>query len=237
MKRKTILALLLALLFVMMRPTAASAVLEEGVIYSQGYLLYQLSDGGIVIVGYVGDDEEEVVVPNFLAGYPVSVIAAGAFEDAEYLKVIYLPDTIMSIEEGAIPAGISVVRDYNLKTDVTVNPATGTVDPATLPEPSQPTGEIVYQNEETGVTVVDETFLYPVEIIEDELDDDPVPTPSPAPTAKPTPSPAPDPTAAPDVETATEPGNGMLLGSVAAVMLLAALVIVLARRRDKEKNG
>ena len=229
MKTAKLCFALLLILTMLLLPVSANAELQPGVTYSQGAILYQYDNGGITIVGYVGDEgEETVVVPNFLAGYPVSTIAAGAFADAEYLRTIYLPDTIMTIEAGAIPTDIGVVRDYNLQNG-------GSDDVSGLPVPTQPVGEIIYQNEEIGVTVVDETFLYPEEVFEDEPAHPPeaTPEPSPEPTPAPTetPEPTPEATEAPAEEAAEKSGGaiGWIIG--AAVLVCGGAAVVLLRKK------
>ncbi len=171
---KKLFAALMATLFVVLLCVSATACAEE-TLYSLGTLLYRVEDGGVTIVSYVGEDEEIVVIPNRIGEYPVSKIAAGAFDYAEGVTVIYLPDTIMEIEPGAIPGNVAVVRDYNLYADVSVDPSTGAVDPATLPTPEQARGELVYQSEDKGVTIVDETYLYPKETVEEDETDAPKP--------------------------------------------------------------
>ena len=81
-------------------------------IYTEGYLEYRVEDDAISICGYFGS-ESEVTVPAFIAGYPVSEIASGAFEDAETVEKVNLPDTIMRIEEGAFGRNQTVVYDSN----------------------------------------------------------------------------------------------------------------------------
>lgn len=107
MKRllKYILTFLCALLVFPIQVQAAD-------IYTEGYLEYRIEDDAISICGYFGS-ESEVTVPAFIAGYPVSEISAGAFEDAETVEKVNLPDTIMRIEEGAFGRNQTVVYDSN----------------------------------------------------------------------------------------------------------------------------
>lgn len=60
---------------------------------------WEATDNGIVITGYLGD-EEIVSVPGKIQGQTVTTIAADAFRDAQCHTVI-LPDTLLSLEEGA----------------------------------------------------------------------------------------------------------------------------------------
>lgn len=232
MKRQ-IAWLLIALLLLAALPIGTIA---DETVYSQGYLLYRIEDGGITICGYVGDDEEVVVIPNMLAGYPVSKIAAGTFMDCPQVKTIYLPDTIMEIEDGAIPTRISVVRDYNLERG-----------DKELPIAPAPTGEIVPQ-ENPALTVIDQTFLNPISSEEDIIIDDDLVTPEPTvlPTAEPTDQPADpaseppqktdpeqiadQPTAAPEQKTTAAPeekteGKGIGPGGIAAIVIGAVVAL------------
>lgn len=101
-------------------------------IYTEGYLKYVLEGESISICGYFGS-EKEVTIPSSIAGYPVSKIAKGAFTDSKTVEKLILPDTIMTIEEGAIGQGMTVVYDGNIERVPTIpedtenneKPATG----------------------------------------------------------------------------------------------------------------
>lgn len=82
-------------------------------IYTEGYFKYTVEDDSVAIVEYYGN-EETVTVPSMIAGNPVNTIKSGAFVNTG-VKVLNLPDTIMTIEEGAIGYGIQIV--YNSNTD------------------------------------------------------------------------------------------------------------------------
>lgn len=82
-------------------------------IYTERYFSYKIQEESIVICEYWGR-ETEVTIPASIAGYPVSVIASGAFIGSKVEK-IYLPDTIMAIESNAIPLGTVVVYNSNIK--------------------------------------------------------------------------------------------------------------------------
>lgn len=81
-------------------------------VYTEKTFEYTIADESVTIVGYFGNDAE-VTVPSMIAGYPVNAIATGAFTRAT-VKTLYLPDTIMTIEPGAIRAGITVVYNANI---------------------------------------------------------------------------------------------------------------------------
>ena len=102
-KDKWISILFIALFLLMM--TAGSVCASET--YSSGYFHYTLDDESVSVTGYFGK-EETVTVPPSIAGYPVSRICSGAFVKAKTVKVINLPDTIMTIEEGAFKEGQTV---------------------------------------------------------------------------------------------------------------------------------
>ena len=86
--------------------------------YTEGYFAYQIEDDSVTICGYFGK-ESEVTVPAMIVGNPVSKIAKGAFADNTTVQKVNLPDTIMTIEEGAFASGISVVYNSNTGEPVT----------------------------------------------------------------------------------------------------------------------
>lgn len=88
------------LFFLFIQPVLAAQT------YTEGYYYYELKEDAIVITGYFGE-ETEITLPERIAGYPVSEIAAGAFIDTT-VKLIHLPDTIMSIGENAFPLGAEI---------------------------------------------------------------------------------------------------------------------------------
>ena len=94
-------------------------------VYTEGFLEYYIVDDAVEICGYFGTGGE-VVVPSSIAGYPVSKILRGSFTDSR-ITVLYLPDTIMEIEEGAIVQGIDVVFDYHLDSNGDNTPTSDSV--------------------------------------------------------------------------------------------------------------
>lgn len=98
----------------------SSLYAQASEIYTEGYFEYQQQDDSIVICYYFGK-ETEVTVPAMIAGNPVSTIASGAFTDCPEVTTIYLPDTVMTIESGAIGDGIRVVYNGNTYTPETEN--------------------------------------------------------------------------------------------------------------------
>lgn len=189
MKKSIHILLALVLILAFAAPLTAYA---DDTVYSHDCLLYRIEDGGAVICGYIGIEEESVVVPNILSACPVSAVAAGAFSEPGALKTIYLPDTIMEIEEGAIPAGIQVVRDYNLangtgqnteqtasqteaQTGASAQEPANTAQQSTSPEsatqPTQPTQQIDESLSNNNVVVTNETFHN--QNVEADMDDEP----------------------------------------------------------------
>lgn len=114
MKRKLMLILLAALLAVGLVGASAPAARADDTVYTEGTLYYTLGDGTITIVGCFGKNEE-IHVPAMIAGIPVNTIASGAFANNEYVKTVYLPDTISKVEPGAFGDWVKVI--YNANTD------------------------------------------------------------------------------------------------------------------------
>ncbi|MBR3469726.1 MAG: hypothetical protein IKH28_08540 [Lachnospiraceae bacterium] len=79
-------------------------------VFTNGYFQYVVEDHSVKIVSYFGT-QEEVTVPNMIAGNPVNEIAKDAFAGNQDVKKVNLPDTIMTIEEGAFGEGQTVVYD------------------------------------------------------------------------------------------------------------------------------
>ena len=82
--------------------------------YTEGTLYYIIDDESITITGCFGKDAN-VTVPASIAGIPVNTIATGAFADNDYIKTVNLPDTIMTVQEGAFDDGITVNFNSNIK--------------------------------------------------------------------------------------------------------------------------
>lgn len=108
---KHLSALLCALILILSLPAAVHA--EEDV-YTEGTLYYTIGKETVTIVGCFGK-KTEVTVPANIAGYPVNTIASGAFTSNKYIRKLNLPDTITTIESGAIPENVRVI--YNANTD------------------------------------------------------------------------------------------------------------------------
>ena len=92
---------------------------QSGVRYTEGTLYYIIDDESITITGCFGKDAN-VTVPASIAGIPVNTIATGAFADNDYIKTVNLPDTIMTVQEGAFDDGITVNFKNNTPKDDTL---------------------------------------------------------------------------------------------------------------------
>ena len=141
MKRKLMLILLVALLAVGLVGVSAPAARADDTVYTEGTLYYTIANGSITITGCFGRDAE-VHVPAMIAGIPVNTIASGAFANNEYVKTVYLPDTISKVGPGAFGEGVRVI--YNANTDHPQDTPTdlilGLLTPAQPTEPpAQPT--------------------------------------------------------------------------------------------------
>ncbi|MGN1217903.1 MAG: hypothetical protein ACI4TD_08000 [Phocaeicola sp.] len=106
---KIILALMCACFVCISVPLSVSAAAEE---YTEGFFIYCIKDQGVVIISYTGD-ERVVSIPDFIAGYPVSGIAEGAFTTCNAVEEIVLPGTIMTISEHAFRSAQTVRREGN----------------------------------------------------------------------------------------------------------------------------
>lgn len=60
---------------------------------------YQLIDGCVRIVRYVGK-ESHVVIPDHINGYPVTVLGSLSFTDCTFLESVQFPSTLTLIEDG-----------------------------------------------------------------------------------------------------------------------------------------
>ncbi len=118
--------------------------------YTEGYFEYQVEEASVTIVRYYGK-ESEVTVPSMIAGNPVSRIAKGAFGSSTTVKKVSLPDTIMTIEEGAFQNGIQIV--YNSGAD---EPGNGQRPPSDGSQGGAPDGS---QNGASNGVSSDETNL------------------------------------------------------------------------------
>ena len=122
--------------------------------YVDGYLRYTVEDGSVTITGYNGR-ESEVTIPAKIAGVPVNTIASGAFLDSTKVTKINLPDTIMTIEEGAFRSGQTVVYNYNTSNTEKTDPEHSTEN-----------------KEEDGQKPPQETTIGSVEEIDVDFSDD-----------------------------------------------------------------
>lgn len=140
-KRFLTLLASLTLLAALALPTYAATV------YTDGSLNYIIEDGGITITEYFGR-EAEVTVPDSIAGYPVSAIAAGAFGSGTAAIKVILPDTIMTIAEGAMAQGVKV--EWSGKPEAITPPAEEPTPPS--PDTTPGEAELPHEGEKPGQT-------------------------------------------------------------------------------------
>ena len=127
---KKLIPLLLALVMAL----SLTAVASASTVYTEGALYYTIADESITITGYFGRDEA-VTVPASIAGIPVNTIAKGAFTGSSAVRVVDLPDTITTVEEGAFAAGITVNYNSNIvQPDEPTPPDDGKQDDPTKPD-------------------------------------------------------------------------------------------------------
>ena len=132
---KKLIPLLLALVMAL----SLTAVASASTVYTEGALYYTIADESITITGYFGRDEV-VTVPASIAGIPVNTIAKGAFTGSSAARVVDLPDTITTVEEGAFASGITVNYNSNIvQPDEPTPPDDGKQDDTTKPgNPAKP---------------------------------------------------------------------------------------------------
>ena len=136
--------------------------------YTEGYFRYEVTDGVITITEYFGR-EENVTVPNMIAGTPVSVIGENVFPEGSGVKTVNLPDTIMKIHESSFAGGITVVYESNIKqtTDLPITdtpeetaPAQSGTDPAVTADTSaedKPSSTTEVSTEDSSVQIAEDT--------------------------------------------------------------------------------
>ena len=148
---KKLIPLLLALVMAL----SLTAVASASTVYTEGALYYTIADESITITGYFGRDEV-VTVPASIAGIPVNTIAKGAFTGSSAVRVVDLPDTITTVEEGAFASGITVNYNSNIvQPDDPTPPDDGKQDDPTKPDNSggtTDTGSVDVDNGNTGNT-------------------------------------------------------------------------------------
>lgn len=108
MKKYLLSGLILILLALSMQMTVCADSQE----YIHGYFHYRVGDQSVTITAYTGK-EETVTIPSMIGGNPVNTIASGAFADNEAVREVHLPDTIMSVEDGAFHSGQTVIYPQN----------------------------------------------------------------------------------------------------------------------------
>lgn len=102
----------------------------------------------MTIIGYTGR-EENVTVPSMIGGYPVNTIAPEAFAGTGVTSVV-LPDTIMTVEEGAFGPGQTAV--YAQSGEPAAPSADPTAGPAGVRDEN---GNLITTDDEGNLVLVD----------------------------------------------------------------------------------
>lgn len=119
MKKKIIF---FAFLFVLLTAAMLALTLPTYAADKDGYR-YVVNNGEVTILYKVSDINGELVIPDKIEGYPVTVISQGAFRRATNLTKITLPSTLVEIgsyafeecsalEEIVIPNSVTKMGDY-----------------------------------------------------------------------------------------------------------------------------
>ena len=135
--------------------------------YIHGYFRYTITDQSVTITAYLGE-ESTVTVPNMIGGNPVNRIASGAFASNPAVKTVYLPDTIVTVEEGAFSPGQTVIFAGREKTEQTEsqNPVLGIRNEDGTLITTDDQGNLILVDVNGNETVLDDTQHYTV--VEDE---------------------------------------------------------------------
>lgn len=99
--KKLISALLFCALICL---AACAAAGEETTGLSEYPYIYDVVNGGAVITGIESTDDDNLLVPDTLGGYPVTGLADYAFYDFGYYDVITLPDSVTSLGYLCLPS-------------------------------------------------------------------------------------------------------------------------------------
>lgn len=96
MRRKLLMAIMIATLVSLFAPFLAVGVAGEERADADGQWLYRLEDGGATITGYEGEPSGDLVIPGELDGYPVTGIGERV-PDALPLTSVTIPDSVVKI--------------------------------------------------------------------------------------------------------------------------------------------
>ncbi len=127
--KKILLSLFAIFMLIGLMSLSASAA-------SEADLSYTVADGKVTITGCVESASGELVIPDTIEGYPVTVIGTQAFYDCTALEKVTLPDSIVVIEMSAfygcsslteiiIPDGVMSIlpgafRNCTVLTEITI---------------------------------------------------------------------------------------------------------------------
>lgn len=115
---KRLLTILLALTIII---TAMPLAIADEKVRTSGEFEYTLKGNGTAtIVGYHGDSDEDIIIPNMLDGYVVTTIGEKAFEvNRFYSRSATLPESITVIEEKAFwDSGVTSINIPNSVTHI-----------------------------------------------------------------------------------------------------------------------
>lgn len=115
MKKRILNLLLAAAMLCTFIPCAAHAEEQYG-----NYTYAINSDGkSVTIIGFEDSETTSVVIPDTIAGLPVTQIGDAAFLRSRNLKNIIIPDSVTVIGEDAF-AGCSILHDVSMSRNITV---------------------------------------------------------------------------------------------------------------------
>ena len=101
-------------------PAEPEVPAEPEILRTEDGLLYGVTEDGIAITGYEGE-EEFLTLPEKLNGLPVTVIGAGAFAENSTLRSVMLPRSLAVIEEDAFVScpALMLIGNDTVPMDVT----------------------------------------------------------------------------------------------------------------------
>lgn len=108
-KCKKLLSLIMAVIMLLSVCTVISFA-EDDVL---SYLTYEIVDGEVTITDCDTSISSDVVIPDTIEGYPVTVIGEDAFRNCITLASVTIPDSVEIIEDGAF-SGCTALSDINL---------------------------------------------------------------------------------------------------------------------------
>lgn len=89
------MALLLALL--MLAVTVPMGAVSAATAGTYNGITYQIEGGEVTLTGYTSSLPTNLTIPSTIAGYPVTTIGYGAFEDCSRLRSVVIPDSVIEL--------------------------------------------------------------------------------------------------------------------------------------------